>query len=118
MADELPADRIPAMRWLTLGLFALGAGCASVEAPVVLAEGEGLVRVECVAQEDGRFTDCKILSEQPVGLGFGEAALRAAGQARVDTDVIRNSPRGSKIQFNMRFRLDEPAALDLQAPRA
>ena len=107
------------MRWLTLGLFALVTGCASAsaEAPVVLAEGEALVRVQCVAQADGHLTDCKILSEQPAGQGFGEAALRGAGQARVDTDVLRGAS-GTEIEFNMRFRLDEPPALDLQPPPA
>lgn len=104
------------MRWLIPGLLLLSAGCTTLEAPVVLADGEGLVRVECVVQEDGRLTDCAVLSEQPVGQGFGEAALRAAQQARLGTDGLR-SPR-AKVQFSVRFRLDEPTALDLQPPRA
>ena len=104
------------MRWMIPGLLLLSAGCATVEAPVVLAEGEGLVRVECVAQDDGRLTDCKVLSEQPVGQGFGEAALQRARQARVAADVFR-APR-AKVQFSVRFRPEEPTALDLQPPRA
>jgi TonB family protein len=107
------------MRWLIPGMLLLGAGCGStkVEAPVVLAEGEGAVRVQCLARPDGRLTDCKVLSERPAGQGFGEAALRAAGQARIDTDMLRGSP-GVKVEFNMRFRPDEPATLDLTPPRA
>ncbi|GLS02809.1 hypothetical protein GCM10007859_28430 [Brevundimonas denitrificans] len=104
------------MRRLVLGLFALCAGCTSVGAPVALAEGQGVVRVQCVAQADGRLTDCKILSERPAGQWFGEAALRAAGQARLGPDALRGE--GAKIEYNVRFRLDEPAALDLQPPRA
>ena len=104
------------MRWMIPGLLLLSAGCATVEAPVVLAEGEGLVRVECVAQDDGRLTDCKVLSEQPVGQGFGEAALRAVRQTRLSGDVYRG-PR-AKVQYSIRFRPEEPAALDVQPPRA
>ena len=106
------------MRWLTLGLFALAAGCASTsaETPVVLTEGEGVVRVRCRIQDDGRLTNCRILSERPADQGFGEAALRATGQARIAPDVLR-AP-GAEVEYNVRFRLDEPAALDLQPPRA
>lgn len=105
------------MRWFSLGLFVLVAGCANVQAPVALAEGEGLVRLRCDAQADGRLTECKIVSEQPAGQGFGEAALRGAGRARVETDVLRGAA-GPEVEFNIRFRLDEPAALDLPPPRA
>lgn len=108
------------MRWLIPGLLLLGAGCASAndsaQVPFVLAEGEGVVRVRCLIQEDGRLTNCRVLSERPVDQGFGEAALRAAGQARIAPDVLR-AP-GAEIEYNVRFRLDEPAALDLQPPRA
>ena len=108
------------MRSLMGCLLLLGAGCASVPAsvpaPVVLAEGEGVVRVKCLVQEDGRFANCRVLSERPADQGFGEAALRAARQSRLDPDALR-AP-GSEIEYNVRFRLDEPAALDLQPPRA
>ncbi|WP_370650483.1 TonB family protein [Brevundimonas sp.] len=108
------------MRWLIPGLFALATGCASArdsaQVPVVLAEGEGVVRVRCLIQEDGRLTNCRILSERPADQGFGEAALRAAGRARIAPDVLR--ARGAEVEYNVRFRLDQPAALDLQPPRA
>jgi len=103
------------MRWLIPGMTALVGACGSVE-PTVLAEGQGVVRLECTIQEDGRLTDCNVLSERPVGQGFGEAALSAARQARLEPDALR--PPGAKVQYNIRFRLDEPAALDLQPPRA
>ena len=110
------------MRWLILGLFALAGGCASVAAPVapvVLAEGEGVVRVNCRVQEDGQLTRCRILSEQPRGLGHGERALRAAGQARLDTGMAWNLSPGAEVEYSIRFRPDDPApTLDLQPPRA
>ena len=106
------------MRWLTFGLFLTVAGCASgVEAPVVLADGEGLVRVRCMAQQDGRLKDCEVVSERPAGHGFGEQALRMAGQARLDPDVLRGES-GSMLEYTMRFRLDDAESLDLPPPRA
>lgn len=104
------------MRSLMCCLLLLGAGCASAPAPVLLAEGEGVVRVKCLVQEDGRFANCRVLSERPADQGFGEAALRAAQQSRLDPDALRAA--GSEIEYTVRFRLDEPAALDLQPPRA
>lgn len=106
------------MRTLIFGLCLLGAGCATVEAPVVVAEGEALVRVSCGVREDGRLTGCQILSEQPVGAGFGEAALRAASESRLDAATVRGAPRGARVEYNIRFRPAGPATLDLQPPRA
>lgn len=107
------------MRWLLPGLLFLSAGCASAQSPVVLADGEGVVRVRCVVQDDGRFLDCRILSEQPRGLGFGERALGAARQARLDAAMTRSLPPGAEIEYNIRFRSEDAApALDLARPRA
>lgn len=103
------------MRWLIPAMTALVGACGTVEPPVP-AEGQGVVRLECAVLEDGRLADCKVLSERPAGQGFGEAALRAAGQARLEPDALR--PPGAKIQYSIRFRLDDPAALDLPPPRA
>ncbi len=103
------------MRWLIAGMAALVGACGSIE-PTVLAERQGEVRLECTVQDDGRLQDCNVLSERPAGQGFGEAALSAAGQARLEPDALR-AP-GAKVQYSIRFRLDEPAALDLPPPRA
>jgi TonB family protein len=92
------------MRWLNVGLFALAAGCASVEEPDIVAQGGGVVRVSCAADEDGELHDCRILSERPTGLGLGDAALRAAEKSRVNTDVLRAWPPGARVEYNVRFR--------------
>ncbi len=92
------------MRWLTVLAFALAAGCASVEEPDIVAQGGGVVRVSCAADEAGELHDCRILSERPTGLGLGEAALRAAEKSRVDTDVLRSWPAGARVEYNALFR--------------
>ena len=104
------------MRWLGPGLFAFIAGCASTEATLRPAEGQGGVMIECVVDGAGRLMDCKVLSEEPAGPGFGEAALCAARQVRLDPDVLGAARR--KIRYSIRFRPGEPAALDQTRPRA
>ena len=92
-------------------------GCAGTADPEQASERFASVRVECTLELGGGLSDCRILSETPPGMGFGEAALAAAGRSRVPahTDGAR---QGAKVQWNIRFRLDEPVALDLQPPRA
>ena len=65
---------------------------------------EAVVRVSCALQADGRLRDCRILSERPLGLGLGEAALRSAERSRVNLDVVRGSPEGARVEYNIRFR--------------
>ena len=36
---------------------------------------EGRVTVDCALSDEGRPTHCQVVSEQPVGWGFGEATL-------------------------------------------
>ena len=92
-------------------------GCAGTADPEQASERFASVRVECTLELGGGLSDCRILSETPPGMGFGEAALAAAGRSRVPahTDGTR---QGAKVQWNIRFRLAEPTALDLQPPRA
>ena len=92
-------------------------GCAGTVAPEQEPDRSAYVRVECTIQSGGWVSDCRIISENPPGMGFGAAALTAAGRSRVPGHVDGARP-GQKVQWNIRFRPDEPAALDLQPPRA
>lgn len=47
------------------------------------AEGYGVVT--CVANPDGSLSQCEIESEHPADGGFGEAALRSAARARINS---------------------------------
>lgn len=62
------------------------------------------VRLACVVPENGRFDECRILSERPEGLGFGRSALVAARQSRItlrDNDI---GSIGKVVVYNVRFR--------------
>jgi periplasmic protein TonB len=43
----------------------------------------GNAALSCVVRLDQRLEDCRVISETPAGLGFGEAALRLVDQFRV-----------------------------------
>lgn len=105
------------MRWLTVGLIALGVGgCASQTAHPEVdgvryvgrsfapTAADGAVVVECVVQPDGSLADCAVLSERPAGRGFGEAALDSARQARIRIDANDPHRPGAKIRYTVRFR--------------
>ncbi|MEY4556292.1 MAG: hypothetical protein RL093_1411 [Pseudomonadota bacterium] len=92
-------------------------GCAGTVAREQGSSEFAYVRVECTIQSGGWLSDCRVLSEDPPGMGFAEAALTAALRSRVPGHVD-GGRSGAKVQWNVRFRPDEPAALDLQPPRA
>lgn len=67
----------------------------------------GSARLACIVPASGRFSECRILSESPPGLDFGQSALAAARRSRVrlpenDTDSV-----GKVVQYTVRFRAPE-----------
>ncbi|NBW11086.1 MAG: TonB family protein [Caulobacteraceae bacterium] len=65
----------------------------------------GSAVVSCTARADGRLSDCAVVSEEPVGAGFGPAAVEAAGNARLAPSMVDAGATGRRIQFTVRFRL-------------
>lgn len=63
---------------------------------------EAVVRVQCVLQAGGRLSDCRVLSERPRGMGFGESALRAAERSRISPAA--DAQPGARIEWIVRFR--------------
>lgn len=47
------------------------------------AKTSGRALLGCVAADDGRLKDCAVLKEEPVGQGFGQAALSVVGYERI-----------------------------------
>jgi hypothetical protein len=62
---------------------------------------EGFVTVSCVAQPTGQVTDCLVEAEHPGDGRFGDAVLRAAGDARIAYDVPPAVP--GLIAFRVNF---------------
>lgn len=72
---------------------------------------DGEVRVQCRMALTYRLEDCKILSENPVGYGYGEAALRTAGYYRIIPPSVGGRPY-TDAQIIIPFTWDvlEPAS--------
>lgn len=112
------------MLWFSTILLAAAASTAPV-APVVvtnvvwdqrpmpdypqaaLSQGvqSGAVQLNCAVSSGTAFTSCAILSETPLGAGFGAAALVAARKARLAPETLAQTSAGAHVVFTVRFTL-------------
>jgi protein TonB len=70
----------------------------------VIATGSAVL--QCSVMADGSLQSCTVVSEDPPGKGFGEAALASAARAKVKADPSRPAAgMVAKIPFN--FKPDE-----------
>ena len=65
----------------------------------------GSVQLSCAMSDGTGFTSCAILSETPLGAGFGAAALLAARNARLAPETLAQTSAGARVVFTVRFRL-------------
>ncbi|WP_374514160.1 M56 family metallopeptidase [Brevundimonas sp.] len=65
----------------------------------------GSASVRCIAQTDGALSDCAMLTETPPGLGFGAAAVEAAGNARLAARHLAEVREPTPVVFTVRFRI-------------
>lgn len=87
---------------LSVVLSVLLAACSTTPEPIQpLAEDEGVVTLSCGLQPDGQVHDCQLLSETPVGKGFGQAAINAAHNARLSATQVERV----RVTFTVRFRM-------------
>ncbi len=69
----------------------------------------GLGRVECTVGSEGRLADCQTISESPTGLGFGDAALKLAGDFAMNSWTAEGLPvDGIRVALPIRL-VDDPA---------
>jgi TonB family protein len=61
----------------------------------------GSAKLQCMVMADGSLQSCKVLSEDPPGEGFGEAALASAKTAKVRPDPKR--PAAGMLVNNIPF---------------
>ena len=66
------------------------------------------VRVSCALQPNGSLGDCRVVSEDMTGMGFGSAALAAARRSRVTPGTVNGAAVGARVEYNIRFRPPEP----------
>jgi TonB family protein len=80
---------------------------------------EGRVTLECLATMSGALESCRVLSESPAGVGFGDSALAASAAARVAPTTVDGTPTESRMTFTVRYREvpKDPLPLPSAPPR-
>ena len=73
--------------------------------PRQATQGPAVVSLSCIVGERGRLEDCVVERESPAGQGFGDEALRASRNARLNPDPA-NLALGTLIPFDIHFRLE------------
>lgn len=72
----------------------------------------GYAVAECLVSEQGALTNCRVYREEPAGVGFGEAAMRIAGDLILKPVQLDGRPAiGRKIRFPVTFLIPTPGGL-------
>jgi TonB family protein len=67
----------------------------------------GVGTVDCLVAAAGELTDCKVTAEEPVGLGFGSAAIEASRQLAVKLWTSSGQAvEGRRIALPLRLRAE------------
>ena len=70
---------------------------------------EGRSSMECTVKDDGALTDCHVVSESPVGKGFGAATLRLASRFKMRPPTADGAPTaGGKVMIPLSWRIATP----------
>jgi periplasmic protein TonB len=64
----------------------------------------GAVRIRCKVTAQGKVEQCAVQSEDPLGYGFGEAALRLAPLFQMKDVVDGESVAGAEVMIPIQFR--------------
>lgn len=67
-------------------------------------ERDGSVKVNCAVVEDGLLTDCRIVSEQPEGMGFGQMVLDNIAKTQARVRPKQDGQIGQRVEFTTRIR--------------
>lgn len=73
---------------------------------LALAQGvvEGRVTVQCIIFPNGALTNCVVLDEAPVGVGFRESVLASVVRARVSPRTVDGAAVAARVVFTVRYR--------------
>ncbi len=63
----------------------------------------GKAEMACQVDADGKLGDCKVVSEEPAGFGFGDATLRLARYFQVRPKSVPGGPEGAQVTIPVRF---------------
>ncbi|MCI3180666.1 hypothetical protein C5708_10400 [Caulobacter sp. CCUG 60055] len=75
------------------------------------SETPGYVQLQCRVAVEGNLKACGVLTEEPQGMGFGEAALSLTPQLRFRPALRKGQPVESEVRIPLRFSVpkDGPA---------
>jgi hypothetical protein len=65
----------------------------------------GLVYLRCTLQADHHLTDCSVASEDPPGIGLGDAALKMAPGMMINLDP--QPATGARLKLPVRFKAEK-----------
>jgi len=67
---------------------------------------EGRATVSCLVQADGSLNDCELVSEEPAGQSFGQAALKMVGLFKMKPATVGRQPiAGARVNIPINFRV-------------
>jgi protein TonB len=66
---------------------------------------QGIATVDCTVTPEGKLTNCTVLSEDPVGWGFGDAALRLTPLFKMHPALKDGVAVSAEIHIPIRFKL-------------
>ena len=74
-----------------------------------LLEFEGRATIACAVDIAGTLRGCKVYSEEPSGLGFGQAALAMSASFRLQPRIVNGKvSEGGSVRIPLRFALPNP----------
>ena len=66
----------------------------------------GSATVECTVTPSGRPEDCRVVSEEPSGMGFGAAAVRIVQRGQLSPRTVDGAATNAKFVVRVPFNLD------------
>ena len=68
---------------------------------------EGGATIVCVVRTDTQLHDCAVQSETPAAYGFGDAAVKLAGEMRMAPAIRQGLPVEAQVRVPLAFRMPE-----------
>lgn len=83
---------------------AIGASLIIGASACATTSGSGIVVLECAVAGNGSISDCRVVSETPMGEGFSELALEAAERSTLPPDAV--SVGNGRVRYTIRLQLE------------
>jgi len=66
----------------------------------------GSATIECTVTPNGRPEGCRVVSEEPSGMGFGAAAIRIVQRGQLSPRTVDGAATNAKFVVRVPFNLD------------